>query len=270
MALAKLRGNGLTNTASLAFDGAGDAVDLGSPPSLQFSNALTIECSIFPGNTTTIMNLVTLWGYGGCAWVLNLNTADPNDPGAGTVPGLIGFLTSRDGSWWDTSLNQLASKYRVKSNEWTHIAAVFDGASMKLYVNGVLDVSGPASGSIQRSGLKVYLGHAADGSPWRFAGLMDEVRVTGAALTPDQFLYQIIPPSTVRLTQAVPQPSGGLQVSLEVSNLWFRPNYSVALEHCHRLGDAWQTAWTAPVSGSVTNCELVSPESSVFYRARVE
>ncbi len=275
--IAKLSGNGLTNQFSLAFDGVEDAVSLGTAAGLEFSSALTLECSICPSNTTKIMNLISKWlPHNQVAWVLNLNTADPNNPQAGTIPGLIAFLVSRTGGDTDSALNQVVSNYRVKANEWTHLAAVFDGATLKLYVNGQLDATAPASGSIYHpSGAIVYLGHAQDGSPAavnRFQGLMDEVRITGAALTPDQFLYQPIPRPLLRITEATANGIGGMQVGLTLTNLWAKPNFAATIERAEGLAGPWLPVWSAPILSPTTNVIQTSTtaESAGFYRIKMQ
>ena len=71
---------------------------------------------------------------------------------------------------------------------WHHVAGVFDGIQMRVYVNGVLDgtfntSSGPASGSsLLRIGKAAHAANAAPLflPPYYFPGLIDEVRVTAA------------------------------------------------------------------------------------------
>src|SRR5439155_12038900 len=74
---------------------------------------------------------------------------------------------------------------------WYHVAATFDGATWRLYVNGVQDaqlsVTGftPRSDSIQHAGLGVALSSlgVATGA---FNGTMDEVRIWNVARTSAQ------------------------------------------------------------------------------------
>lgn len=72
-------------------------------------------------------------------------------------------------------------------NEWHHLAAVYDGSSLKLYVDGILNNSAPASGTITQdvSALKVAIGAAYSNSlPTNFFnGSIDEVRVWNVART---------------------------------------------------------------------------------------
>lgn len=46
-----------------------------------------------------------------------------------------------------SSFSKLASTSNLSTNKWYHIAATYDGSTMKIYINGVLDASMAASGS---------------------------------------------------------------------------------------------------------------------------
>ncbi len=71
----------------------------------------------------------------------------------------------------------------VTTGAWHHVAGVFDGSQMRVYVNGVLDGSVSSS---ERAGLgnRSVLHRTALGlySPYYFGGLIDEVRVSAVVL----------------------------------------------------------------------------------------
>jgi hypothetical protein len=74
------------------------------------------------------------------------------------------------------------SSYPTNGTTWMHIAATYDGTTMRLYINGVQEgtIAGPAT--IQGNTSAVGIGAQADGvSP--FGGVMDDVRIWARALT---------------------------------------------------------------------------------------
>ena len=79
-------------------------------------------------------------------------------------------------------------------NTWYHIAGVFDGANLKLYVNGVLEDSKPfatawAGKGSTAIGRGFYSGGRADFWP----GLIDEVRLFNGALSDAEILALATP-----------------------------------------------------------------------------
>jgi len=86
----------------------------------------------------------------------------------------------------------MAGTRNVNDGQWHHVAAVYDGARMFLYVDGTLDVSQPATGSIAQNNDPVCIG--ADSKAfvpscgcnkpgYFFNGLVDEVSIYNRALT---------------------------------------------------------------------------------------
>jgi hypothetical protein len=78
----------------------------------------------------------------------------------------------------------------IASQTWTHAAMTFDGKNLKLYVNGALDDTYPATGVIaDSSGDRLLLGYKDDMN-WglHFYGSMDEVRVSDVARSGDWIL----------------------------------------------------------------------------------
>ena len=127
-------------------------------------------------------------------------------------------------------INQAASSdtYRVNAvtmyptdGTWMHVAGTFDGTTLRIYINGVLENSIDASGqTIALNDLPLTIG-AQDGaiaSRW-FMGWMDEARVYNRAmtLTEIQALAGVTPPACYTLiTDVLPADSG--KVTTPVQN----------------------------------------------------
>ena len=85
----------------------------------------------------------------------------------------------------------------VTANTWHHVAGVFDGSQMRVYLDGVLDgslspTSGPASGtSALNIGKSTY-------TTYYFGGLIDEVRLSAAALYSANFTPGLGPGNNTR------------------------------------------------------------------------
>ena len=67
-------------------------------------------------------------------------------------------------------------------NAWTHVALTYDGATLRLFVNGTQVASRATTGAIQTTDNPLWIG---GNSPYGeyFTGLIDEVRVYNRALT---------------------------------------------------------------------------------------
>jgi hypothetical protein len=71
----------------------------------------------------------------------------------------------------------------VADGQWHHVAGVYDGSKICLYVDGIVDTCLDASGSFNSSTYNVWIG-SNPVSLQGWTGLIDDVRVYNAALTP--------------------------------------------------------------------------------------
>jgi len=74
----------------------------------------------------------------------------------------------------------------VNDGQWHHVAGVYDGSKICLYVDGALDASAKASGTINTDNFDVYIGENAEQPGRGFTGLLDDVAVFNQALNPEQ------------------------------------------------------------------------------------
>ena len=77
----------------------------------------------------------------------------------------------------------LAGTRNVNDGQWHHVAGVYDGMNMYLYVDGTLDVSQAGTGTIAQNSYPVHIGGNAEASGLLFNGLIDEVSIYNRALT---------------------------------------------------------------------------------------
>jgi hypothetical protein len=74
-------------------------------------------------------------------------------------------------------------------NTWYHVAATYDGANIKLYVNGVLDQTAAATGSLKGTGVTQFILAGATGrNPDTFSGYIDEIAIYTSVLSAARLL----------------------------------------------------------------------------------
>ena len=73
----------------------------------------------------------------------------------------------------------------IPLNSWTHLAATYDGTTLRLYVNGTLVASRAQTGALAASTNPLQIGGDAIYGQY-FAGRIDEVRVYNTARTQPQ------------------------------------------------------------------------------------
>ncbi|MEM6632597.1 MAG: PA14 domain-containing protein, partial [Bacteroidota bacterium] len=78
-------------------------------------------------------------------------------------------------------------------NQWSHIAYVKEGQSLKLYINGVVDHETTLAGSTISNNGNLYFGD----TPWYPAAvsMMDDIRLYGYPISPSEIADLMLPPS---------------------------------------------------------------------------
>jgi hypothetical protein len=158
-------GNGLN------FDGTDDFVTIPPNSSLDITTAITLEAWVYATKNSGIQN------------VISKSSSSPNN----------GYIFPRtDNGWTNTIIYfHIAGGWRTLSavypslNAWHHLAATYDGATIRLYIDGIQAASQAQSGSITTNGNAVVLGNQTGTSEF-FGGTMDEVRIWNVARTQAQ------------------------------------------------------------------------------------
>ncbi|MBI4973164.1 Ig-like domain-containing protein, partial [Candidatus Roizmanbacteria bacterium] len=81
----------------------------------------------------------------------------------------------------------------VPANIWSHLACVYDGSTLKFYVNGSALASTSANGAVKSSAGNFAIGADGTGTSSFFRGSIDEARVSQVARTPSEIrqVYEI-------------------------------------------------------------------------------
>jgi hypothetical protein len=178
--VADASGNGNTGTITnatwttgkygkaLSFNGTNALVTINDAPSLHLTTAMTLEAWINPGA------VVHQWED--IIYKANDNyyleaTSSKNVPAGGGTFGTAGVVTFGTAA--------------LPQNAWSHVALTYNGATLRLYVNGVQVSSQARTGNIVTSTNALQIGGDSLFTQF-FKGLIDEVRVYNVALTAAQ------------------------------------------------------------------------------------
>ena len=155
------------NGGALSFDGVNDMVTVADSASLDVTR-VTMMAWLRP---TTLSGwrtaLLKEAGSNGLAYALY---AHDNAPRPASYLNTGGPDVSAEGA------------AALAVNTWTHLATSYDGATLRLYVNGVEVGSRAVTGNISASGDPLRIGGNQIWGEW-FAGLIDDLRIYNRALT---------------------------------------------------------------------------------------
>lgn len=88
-----------------------------------------------------------------------------------------------------TQFYQMFNPYTLQPNTWYHIAGVYNGATIRYYVNGCLVIEQQASGNLVTNNLNTAIGNISSApNAEQFIGRIDEVRVWNTARTQAQII----------------------------------------------------------------------------------
>ena len=157
-----------------SFDGTSSYVSI---PNSELLNAIASRLTVelwFQANTTNAnVNWAGIVAKGNTSWRLQ------------ATYGAKVLTFSATG----TSGGDLQGTRNVNDGQWHHVAGVYDGTNMFLYVDGTLDVSKPATGLIAQNNYPVAIGANANppsGANYLFDGSVDEVALYTRALSANE------------------------------------------------------------------------------------
>ena len=154
---------------ALQFNGSSALVTIPDAASLHLTTGMTLEAWVNP--STVNGNWRDVIYKGNDNYYLEATSTNASKPDAGLIAG---------GSYADAY-----GSAALTANTWTYLAETYDGATLRLYVNGTQVASTAHTGTISASTNPLQIGGDSLYGQ-NFAGMIDEVRIYNTALTPTQ------------------------------------------------------------------------------------
>jgi chitodextrinase len=177
--LTDLSGNGNNGTISgatwtvsgkygnaLSFNGTNARVTVNNSASLRLTSAMTLEAWVFPTTVNSAWRDVIYKGDDN--YYLMAMSNNSSHPVAGAILGGV--------------YAEAIGPNALTANTWAHLATTYDGATVRLYVNGVQVASQAKTGTIATSTNPLQIGGDSIYGQY-FAGRIDEVRVYNRGLS---------------------------------------------------------------------------------------
>jgi len=171
----------------LSLDGDGDYVDCGNSAAFDITGSITTTAWVKVGtlnmfNKDKTHQAVINKGDYAYAWVLSL-VQD-----AGTH--FWGYYGLTEQGYEERGV--VSGVIGVNDGNWHHVACVYDGTKLCLYVDGKLDTCDTNWGNIKASNDPLYIGEDPLVLKYGWNGLIDDVRIYSYALSPGEvkMLYE--------------------------------------------------------------------------------
>jgi hypothetical protein len=159
---------------ALAFDGSDDELSVPHAAAFNITTAITIEAWV----RTTYTGEQYITTKANDSWYLAL---EGGAGGNGRASFFLNNVSASGGGWLYGSRN-------LADGRWHHVAGTYNGSTLSLYVDGVLENSRAATGTIPTGGSAVQIG-SRSGNRWQ--GSLDELRIYNVALSPAQLLADL-------------------------------------------------------------------------------
>lgn len=90
----------------------------------------------------------------------------------------------------------------IPSNKWTHIAAVYDGKTARIYVNGEEAKESVVDKAYKANKVPVWIGAGGRGQYYHFDGIIDEMRLYSRAKSKDEIFESMSSQALLHSKQA--------------------------------------------------------------------
>ena len=179
--------SGSPDSAMLFGGASGDNVDIGDPPELQLTGAMTLAAWVMlDGTNTNNARIFAKAGGGGArSWSLNIEAS------SGGVANPATFQISADGA----ANISISDSDPLPTDEWVHMAGVYrPGEATEVYVNGELKASnttGIPTRQFSNNSRTVLIGSRNNCGNCGWLGSIDDVRIYAHALSELEILSVI-------------------------------------------------------------------------------
>jgi glucose/arabinose dehydrogenase/PKD repeat protein len=165
------------NGGAVQFDGSNDLLRVNDSNSLDLTNGATFEAWVYPTSASAAWR--TILQKEADAYLLTASSGSSGSPPA------VG------GTFNGACCTVVTGASALPANTWTHVAGTYDGAQLRLYVNGNLVDSTPRTGNIQVNANPLWMGgNQLYGE--HFPGRLDDVRIYNRALTPSEIQTDMV------------------------------------------------------------------------------
>ena len=224
---------------ALDFDGRGDYIKVEKPKGFDFApNSFSVSAWIYPEETR-----------GRWQAIMEYDRDSLNGNRFGLWLDMDGRFHFRVGqNTWQTTQS-------LMPDQWYHLTATFDGATraMKFYVNGVLETTATNQKGFTTPTLStLIIGARGSADDEFFAGLMDDIRVYGLALTDEDVLMLAGAGRNDGAVAGEPTPTGAWQ-------------WTPLLDQTGRIEDMSFVLFTVPGITVAETVEQTEPGKVVIY-----
>ncbi|MCH7764387.1 MAG: T9SS type A sorting domain-containing protein, partial [Candidatus Marinimicrobia bacterium] len=164
--------------AAYRFDGQNDRIQIPNSTQLNFQDAITVTFWLKPEEIPAA------------------GETYPLSHGSWEERWKFSFMSNRRLRWTVNAQNgtgDLDSDTQLDTSHYYFVAGVYDGAHLKLFINGQHETTKTLTGGIKQTGLDITIGQSKPGvTAYNFNGIIDDVRLYSIALSDSAIaaLYQ--------------------------------------------------------------------------------
>jgi hypothetical protein len=190
---------------ALSFADRGDLVTIADHPSLDLANAFTLEAWVRPSASSNPRTVLIKEAPGDLAYALYSNHSAQRP---------VVWAGSGDAEF------SAAGNNRLSTGVWTHLAATYNGSTLRFYVNGISVSARPMTGTLNSSSMALRIGGTTLADEW-YRGLIDDVRIYNRALSAAEIQTDMVTPvgqaDTTEPEITVTAPADGATISGSVT-----------------------------------------------------